>query len=154
MPAKTRAGYVSAAVDFCNDRVWGTLNATLLVHPEAHRDPDLSRAVEDAVANLRYGALSINHWAAIAYGLVVTPWGGHPGSPPTDIQSGTGVVHNTLMFDRVQKTVVRAPFKAWPKPPWFLGHERGYEIGKRLTSFEASPAAWKLPLIFGDALAG
>ena len=152
--ADSRTAFLAAATAFCNDRLWGTLNVTLLAHPETHRDADLSRAFEDAVAELRYGAVSINHWAAIVYGLVVTPWGAHPGHPPTDIQSGTGVVHNTLMFDRVQKTVVRAPFKAWPKPPWFLSHERGYEIGKRLTFFEAAPAAWKLPAIFGNALAG
>jgi acyl-CoA reductase-like NAD-dependent aldehyde dehydrogenase len=154
VPAEDRAEYVARAVEFCNERLWGSLNATLLVHPEAHRDRELSEAVENAVADLRYGAVAINHWAAIAYGLVVTSWGAYPGHPPTDIQSGTGVVHNTLMFDRVEKTVVRAPFKVWPKPPWFVSHDRGYEIGRRLTQFEAAPAAWKLPGIFGNALRG
>ena len=50
--------------------------------------------------------MSINHWAAIGYGLVVTPWGAYPGHPPHDIQSGVGVVHNTLMFSRVEKGAV------------------------------------------------
>ncbi|MDX1630511.1 MAG: aldehyde dehydrogenase family protein [Thermoanaerobaculia bacterium] len=154
LEARDPAAFLHRATDFCNEELWGTLNATLLVHPRTREDPDLEEALESAVDRLRYGTVSLNHWAAIGYGLVVTPWGGYPGQPPEDIQSGTGTVHNTLMFDRPQKTVVRAPFKAWPKPPWFLSHDRGYEIGKRLTSFEASPAAWKLPAIFGNALTG
>lgn len=154
LEAGNRAEFTARATDFCNEELWGTLNATLLAHPEAREDPDLGPALEAAVARLRYGTVSLNHWAAIGYGLVVTPWGGYPGQPPEDIQSGTGTVHNTLMFERAEKTVVRAPFKAWPKPPWFTTHDRAYEIGKRLTSFEANPASWRLPGIFGNALAG
>ena len=52
------------------------------------------------MADLRYGTVSVNHWAAVGYGLVITPWGAFPGHTRPDIQSGTGSVHNTLMFDR------------------------------------------------------
>ena len=56
------------------------------------------------VEDLRFGTVAINCWAAVGYGLVVTPWGAYPGRDVYDIQSGSGFVHNTLMFDRIQKT--------------------------------------------------
>ncbi|MEM7480171.1 MAG: aldehyde dehydrogenase family protein [Acidobacteriota bacterium] len=148
------AAFLDRAVAFCNETLWGTLNATLIVHPASLKDAATAAAVERAVANLRYGTVAINHWAAVGYGLVVTPWGAFPGHAPTDIQSGVGVVHNTLMFSRSQKTVVRAPFRAQPKPPWFPGHRTDAELAEALTRFEASPSPFRLPGIFWNALRG
>lgn len=152
--AASVAEYVDKAVDFCNDALWGTLNVTLLVHPSSLRDPEVEKAVDRAVANLRYGTVAINHWAAANFGLVVTPWGAFPGHARTDIQSGTGVVHNTLMFDRPQKTVLHSPFRAWPKPVWFASHRTAHRITPKLVQFEAAPSVTKLPGILGLALKG
>ncbi|HVS03204.1 MAG TPA: aldehyde dehydrogenase family protein [Thermoanaerobaculia bacterium] len=154
LAAASAAEYLRQAVAFCNDRLWGSLNVTLLVHPRAQQDAELAPTIERAVADLRYGTVAVNHWAAIGYGLVVTPWGAYPGNTPQEIGSGTGFVHNTLMFSRVQKTVVLAPFTAWPKPPWFITHQQAYELGRKLTAFEAGPAPWKLPGILRLALQG
>lgn len=154
LPAMNGAEFVRRAVAFCNERLWGTLNVTLLVDPRSAAERELGAAVEQAIADLRYGTVSINHWAAIGYGVVVTPWGAFPGHLPEDIQSGVGVVHNTLMFSRAEKSVLRAPFRARPKPPWFALHTTGHRLLRRLTFFEADPAPWKLPGIFALALQG
>jgi len=146
--------YLERAVAFANDTLWGTLNVTLIVPPAALADPAIAAAVERAIADLRYGTVSVNHWAAIGYGLVVTPWGAYPGHTAEDIQSGTGVVHNTLMFSRVQKSVVRAPFHAHPKPAWFANHRTASRLTPRLVRFEAAPSPAKLPGIFSLALRG
>lgn len=146
--------FLRRAVDFANRRLWGTLNACLIVHPASLADPAVAAAFEQAVADLRYGTVAINHWPAIGYGLVVTPWGAFPGSDLYDVQSGTGWVHNTLMFDRAQKAVVRGPFRARPKPPWFVSHRTAHRLGRVLTEFEAAPSLLKLPAILGHALAG
>jgi len=146
--------FIDRAVAFCNRTVWGTLNVTLLVHPESMKDPGIAAAVERAVADLRYGTVSINIWAAAGYGLVVTPWGAHPGHTSQDIQSGVGVVHNTLMFSRSQKTVVRAPFYVWPKPVWFATHKTAHRVTPKLVDFEAAPSMAKLPAIMGLAVRG
>lgn len=148
------AEFLDRAVDFCNGTLWGTLNATLIVHPESLADKSVARAVERAIERLRYGTVSVNHWAAVGYGLVVTPWGGFPGSTPQNIQSGTGFVHNTLMFSRVQKTVVRAPFRVWPKPVWFSTHKTAHLLTPKLVQFEAAPSTRKLPGILGLAVRG
>jgi acyl-CoA reductase-like NAD-dependent aldehyde dehydrogenase len=144
--------FLETAVRFCNERVWGTLNMTLIVHPQTERDPQMQQALDRAVAELRYGTVAVNHWAALGYGMVVTPWGAHPGHTLQDIQSGRGFVHNTLMFERPQKTVLRGPFRVKPKPPWFATSRRTHEIAPRLTEFEAQPSFTKLPGIILKAL--
>ncbi len=154
LAAGSVAEYLDRAVEFANDTLWGTLNVTLLVSPAALADAGVAAAVERAIAGLRYGTVAVNHWAALGYGLVVTPWGAYPGATPTHIESGSGVVHNTLMFSRVQKSVVRGPFHAHPKPAWFANHRTAARLTPLLTRFEAAPSAAKLPAIFSLALRG
>ncbi|HYO15564.1 MAG TPA: aldehyde dehydrogenase family protein [Thermoanaerobaculia bacterium] len=146
--------FLERAVDFCNGTLWGTLNVTLIVHPESLTKKENAQAVERAIERLRYGTVSVNQWAALGYGLVVTPWGGFPGSTPQDIQSGTGFVHNTLMFSRVQKTVIRAPFRLRPRPVWFSTHRTAHLLTPKLVHFEAAPSIAKLPGILGLAVRG
>lgn len=146
--------FIDRAVAFCNNVLWGTLNVTLIVHPESLKDPGVASAVDRAIADLRYGTVSVNHWAAMGYGLVVTPWGAFPGHTAQDIQSGVGVVHNTLMFDRVQKTVVRGPFRAWPKPVWFATHRTAHRLTPKLSVFEAAPSMAKVAGILPLAMRG
>jgi acyl-CoA reductase-like NAD-dependent aldehyde dehydrogenase len=148
------AGFLERAVRFTNDALWGTLNATLIVDPRTMRDPVSRAAVERAVAELRYGTVSLNHWSAIGYGLGVTPWGAFPGHHRADIGSGTGFVHNPLMFGRVQKTVVRSPFRAWPKPVWFASHRTAHRLVPHLIRFEGDRAPHRLLPIAVHSLLG
>jgi acyl-CoA reductase-like NAD-dependent aldehyde dehydrogenase len=151
LPASDAKEFLEKAVRFCNERVWGTLNMTLIVHPETEREPAMRQALDRALAELRYGTVAVNHWAALGYGMVVTPWGAFPGHTLSDIQSGRGVVHNTLMFDRPQKTVLRGPFRVSPRPPWFATSKKTHEIAPRLSEFEAEPGLTKLPGIIVKA---
>ena len=93
-------------------------------------------------------------------------WGAFPGHTVDDIQSGIGVVHNSLLFDRPEKSVVRAPFHPYPrsvvhgrptllpKPPWFVSHRHAHQVTERLTRFEADHSAKHVPGIFAAALRG
>jgi len=154
LPAKDTAEFLRKAVELCNDTIWGTLNVTLIVHPETVTDPELGPLVERAIADLRYGTVSVNHWAAVGYALASTPWGAYPGHDLYDIRSGSGVVHNTQMFSRAQKSVVRSPFRAWPKPPWFVTHRTSRELSHQLAQFEADRSLARLPAITWFALRG
>lgn len=130
--------FVEAAVKLANESCWGTLSCCLLVHPateEAH-PAVLARALED----LRYGAIGVNVWPGAIYGLVSPTWGAYPGHTAQDIQSGTGVVHNGFLFDHPEKSVVRAPFRIRPTPPWFSDNRNLLELGRRLVDFEAKPS--------------
>ena len=150
LDAGDEAEFLDSAVRFCNERVFGTLSAGVLVHPHSRRR--LGAEFDRAVSALRYGTVSINHWSAVSFGLVVAPWGAYPGHTLEDIGSGIGVVHNTLMFDRPLKTVVWGPFTSSPTPPWFVTHRRSHIVGRRMAAFEASPAVWRLPGLVVAAL--
>ncbi|HEX7734899.1 MAG TPA: aldehyde dehydrogenase family protein [Ktedonobacteraceae bacterium] len=147
--------YIDRAVDFANQHIWGTLNVTLLVHPTSLKDPQIAQAVERAIANLRYGSIGVNYWAGISFAIGTTTWGAFPGHPLHDIQSGNGVVHNSLMFARPQKSVLRAPFRGTPTPTWFASEgAKGRKVFPQLIQFEAAPSPLKVPAILWSALKG
>lgn len=137
--------YIAQAVEFCNETLWGTLSATIIVHPKSLKDPEVAAAVEQAIDDLRYGSVVVNHWSAVPYAMVSTTWGAYPGHPRTDIQSGTGVVHNTYLFEDVEKSVCRGPFRTPMKPPWFHTHGQLAQLGPALAEFTATRDARALP---------
>jgi acyl-CoA reductase-like NAD-dependent aldehyde dehydrogenase len=148
------AEFLEEAVAFANDRVWGTLNAMLFVHPRVEGDPALAPKVDRALAALRYGTVAVNIWPAMSYAFVTTPWGGHPSATLKDIQSGLGWVHNTPMLEKIEKGVIRGPLKAFPKLAYFPGHRTLDVLGKKLVAFEASPSWLKVPAMAMAALRG
>jgi hypothetical protein len=145
LTAPSPAAFVDAATAFCNDVVWGTLGATVLVSPSSLKDLAVADSVERAVADLRYGSIGVNVWHALSFAMGSTSWGAYPGHGRSDIQSGTGVVGNASMFDRPQKSIVRGPFRARPKPPWFATAPDSYDVMRRFVAFEAEPSAAKIP---------
>jgi hypothetical protein len=145
--------YIDRAVAFVNEHVWGTLNATIIVHPQSLKDQQVAAAVERAVANLRYGTVGVNYWAGTGFALAVPTWGAFPGHTLKNIQSGTGVVHNTLMFSRPQKSVIRGPFRSWLTPPWFVTQGKvARKVFPKLVDFEAKPSVRRIPGIMWAAI--
>ena len=71
-----------------------------------------------------------------------------------DIQSGIGVVHNTFLFDKVQKSVVRGPFHMFPRPAWFVTNRQTHKLAPKLVRFEADPSWTRIPSILFTALRG
>ena len=155
LEATSAADFVDRAVAFCNDRIWGTLGVSLIVHPDSMRDPATAAAVERALADLRYGTVAVNTGPALGFALVSPPWGASPGNPANDIGSGQGFVHNTYLFAQPEKTVVRAPFHGFPpRPPYLVTHRREDAALSRVAYFEAGPHPSKLPGIFWHTLRG
>lgn len=146
------AEFLAAATRFMNERLWGTLNATLIVPPALEADPTVAAALDRAVIDLRYGTVAINHWPALAYAFGTTPWGGHPSATLADVQSGLGWVHNSFMLGRVDKTVVRGPLVVRPAPVWFHDNPKLDSVPPRVADLEAAPAWWKLPGVLWTAL--
>ena len=164
LPGSDARAFLANAVAFCNDKLWGTLGANILIHPATMKE--LGPAFDEALAALRYGCIAVNAWTGVGFLLAQTTWGAFPGHARTDIQSGSGVVHNSRLFDKPQKSVVYAPFYPFPrglghgqlamlpKPPWFVTNKQAHEVTKKLTYFEASPSPLRIPGIFYSALRG
>ncbi len=148
------AEFLDAAVRFANERLWGTLAATILVHPRAARDPSHQAALQRAIRALRYGTVTVDTWAGVAFALGTTPWGAYPGSTLADVQSGRGVVHDTLMLDRVEKCVLHHPAVAFPKPLFFPSHRTAHRVGERLVALEGRGGIAALPGVVAAAVRG
>lgn len=144
--------FLENAVRFVNEKVWGTLAVTLVVHPKTQQQ--YGDAVEKAIRELRYGSVVVNTWAGAVFGLGATPWGGHPSATLENIQSGRGWVHNTYMLEGIEKCVLRAPHKASPISPWFPGHKTVDKLAQKLVDFEMAPSWLKIPGIATTALKG
>lgn len=154
LPSDDPVDFLAQATRFVNDRVWGTLNVGLLVHPRTLRDERASQALDEAVEGLRYGTVAVNLWPAAGFILGSTPWGAHPSSTPQDIQSGHGWSGNTLMLEGVEKTVVRAPFRMRPKPVWFPDHRTVGSLARRVAFLEKDADWRKLPAVALTAVRG
>jgi aldehyde dehydrogenase (NAD(P)+) len=152
--------FLQNAVKFCNNSLHGTLGATILIHPKTIIE--LGDELENCIADLQYGAIGVNVWNGVAFLLPQLTWGAFPGHTYDEIQSGIGVVHNSLMFDKPEKTVLYGPFRtlpralnlAPPKPPWFVTNRTTNKTMKLLTDFALKSSLFKLPGIFLSALKG
>ena len=156
--------YLRNAIAYCNEHLHGTLGANIIVHPATRRK--LVDKWDEIIGELRYGCIAVNAWTGLGFLSTQTPWGAFPGHTLDDVQSGIGFVHNTYMFDQVERTVIEAPFRPFPRnllhgsfsllprPPWFVTNRKAHVLGKLLTRFQLKPSIWKLPRIFFNALLG
>lgn len=152
LEARDTAEFIKRATAFANDVTWGTLNATVIIDPRTQKNHQVE--LEEAVRDLRFGSVCVNHWPALSYGLGSTTWGAFPGHQRDDIRSGVGVVHNSFMLEHVEKTVIYGPFSVWPNPPWFSNHKRSLEMARALFEVTAKPSFGKLLKLAGKALRG
>jgi hypothetical protein len=105
--ANTPGTFLPKAVAFVNAHVFGTLTCTLVVRDEERRaEPAVQKALDD----LRYGSVCVNTWSILGYAASAGVWGGYPGETLDTAASGIGFVHNGLMLNGVQKSVVGLPF--------------------------------------------
>jgi acyl-CoA reductase-like NAD-dependent aldehyde dehydrogenase len=146
--------FLNRAVDFANDRLWGTLSAAVTVPAGFRRDGENEKAFQRALSNLRHGTVGVNHWPALVYAMMSPPWGGYPSGTLADAQSGIGSVHNTFMLRDVEKTILEGPLTMWPKPFWFPTHRNPEPIAWKVLDLYHRPWAWKLPGIMLAALRG
>lgn len=139
--------FLDAAVTHANDRLQGTLGANLLIDPETEKA--LGPGFERAITALHYGSIAINGWTAFGFITPTLTWGAFPGGTIADVGSGIGVVHNALLLDGVERSIVRGPFRPFPrslpiangggrltilpKPPWFVSARTGAAVSEGLT---------------------
>ena len=152
LPADTPLEFMRSAVEFANGTLWGTLSGSVIIHPETQRR--MGAEFEDCIAAMRYGTVGINVWTALGYVLGSTTWGAFPGHTPEDIQSGSGLVHNALLFDKPEKSVISGPFRSWPKPAWFVTNRQTPRIFPQLCELETSPGAMRTLRVMLTAVRG
>jgi acyl-CoA reductase-like NAD-dependent aldehyde dehydrogenase len=150
LPAESPEQFLSLAVEFANDRLWGTLAAAVTVPAELRRRSPV--ALDLALRKLHYGTIGVNQWPGVAYALMSPPWGGYPDSDLADVQSGIGFVHNTYLLAGCEKTVLYCPLKFFPKPVWFPSHRNAGAVAWSLFDLYTRPSIWRLARVVKNAL--
>ncbi len=163
LPGSARE-FLAEAVRVCNAEFEGTLGVNIIAHPNTITT--LGDDFDTAIEQLRYGTIAINAWTALGYQTPQASWGAFPGHTLDDIQSGIGLVHNALLIESPERTVLRGPFRPTPrsilhgeftlspKPPWFVTHPNAATILQRMTTFASKPGLAALPGIVAAALRG
>ncbi|MEX1210544.1 MAG: aldehyde dehydrogenase family protein [Candidatus Nanopelagicales bacterium] len=158
------ADFLDAAVNFSNGRLQGTLGANIIASPKTIHE--IGSRLQDAIAALRYGCVGVNCWTGLGFLVGRATWGAFPVDRGEEVVSGNGVVHNALLLDGVERTVVYGPFRPlsrslinfeWaisPKPPWFVSNKTAASTGKHLTDLAATRNKLQLVPIFYSALRG
>ncbi|KAA0996083.1 aldehyde dehydrogenase [Paraburkholderia panacisoli] len=164
LPGAAPEAFLESAIDFANTKLHGTLGANVIIDPATEKT--LGSRFEALLTDLRYGTIAVNAWTGLGFLLAQTPWGAFPGHPMNNIQSGRGIVHNCFLFDRPQRSVVRAPFRPFPRallhgsftmlprPPWFISNRTSAATVRKLFAFQARPSLFKLLGIFVSAVRG
>lgn len=157
--------FLSKAIEISNERLRGTLGANILIDPKTAKALGRER-FDQLLADLRYGTIAVNAWTGVGYLTPTATWGAFPGHPLDDVQSGRGVVHNALLLANPERTIVRGPFRPYPrsilggelsltpKPAWFVNNKTAATTSQRLVAFSAAPSWRKLPGVFASALRG
>jgi acyl-CoA reductase-like NAD-dependent aldehyde dehydrogenase len=161
----TGQAFVDTAVAHANDRLAGTLGANLIVDPDTQRA--LGDGLERAIADLRYGTVAVNAWTAFGFLTPTATWGAFPGGTVDDASSGIGIVHNAFLLDDVERTVVRGPFRPFPrsvssalrgaglsvlpKPPWFVTARTGAAVCEGFTRFRIDGNWAKMAVVLAQA---
>jgi acyl-CoA reductase-like NAD-dependent aldehyde dehydrogenase len=142
--------FLEAAIAHANTALTGSLGANVLIDPDTQAS--LGDDFERAIAELRYGSIAVNAWTGVSFTIAQLPWGAFPGGTVDDVGSGIGVVHNALLLDRVERSVLYGPFRPFPrsaasvagrrpgftvlpKPPWFVTSRTGAEVSEGLTRY-------------------
>lgn len=146
--------FLEAAVEFVNRRLWGTLNATLIVHPKSLQDPATKAAFERAISKLEYGTVAVNTFPGLSFVFASAPWGAYPGASLDNIQSGAGFVHNTSMLEGIEKAVIRAPLTVFPKPGFLPSHRTAQTIMRHIVAMEEKASWAQVPRIVWAAMRG
>lgn len=140
--AESDTEFLEQAVNFVNQQVWGTLCATITVPDEFRKSQRVF--LDCCVSRMNYGAIGINHWPALNYAFMSTPWGGAPVDDLKRVTSGMGNVHNTYFLTDVEKTVLYGPLTLFPKPVWFPSHPNPEAVGWQLLKLYTRPSILNL----------
>jgi hypothetical protein len=148
------ARFIDAAASFADERLAGTLAATIVVHPRQRSTGPVAAALERAVERMRYGTVCINQFAGLSFVLMGTPWGGAPGATLDEPESGIGFGHNPFMLEGVEKTVFEGPFRISPTPVWLPTNRNPVGIARALLALYLRPSPVRLPGLVVQSMRG
>lgn len=98
--------FLLEAVKFSNNKILGTLCCAIIIDEPAKKK--YKSALEQAVTDLKYGAVSVNTMPPFVFLNPYLTWGGN--EEGMDLVSGRGHFGNLLCYENIEKSIVYADF--------------------------------------------
>lgn len=139
--------FLVEAVEFANTKLLGTLAAMILIDPRTQKK--YQKDVEEAVTELKYGAIGVNVYPPFIWTNPYQTWGGN--EVGEELVSGHGDFGNALNLENVEKSisycnfVSQGHFKQTNKKTW-------QGIAKNATLFSARPTWLGLTKVMGTMI--
>ena len=127
--------FLPAAVAFANAKLHGTLGASILIDEDskkAHRN-----VVDQAVTDLKYGAVAVNTMAPYAWLNPFLTWGGN--EQGEQVVSGHGNFGNLLSYENVEKSIIETGFMS-PSHLLLTNKEVFYTLSEQSARYYAKPS--------------
>jgi len=147
----TCADFLPTAVKLANDRCEGELTATILIDDRTAGAN--AQILENAVHDLRAGAVGVNQLGMSAVLYAQGMWGAYPGNTPQKVGSGIGQIGNCLGIDNVTKCVMRAPC-VFPAQEKIFDPAVTYKTSERIVAFATYPSTYNLGKVIVNAITG
>jgi acyl-CoA reductase-like NAD-dependent aldehyde dehydrogenase len=141
--------FLPKAVKFCNDELWGSLCATIVVSNETVKAE--KNIVDKAITDLKYGSVALNWNAASCYFEPQLIWGGYDQSKV--IESGNGNFGNIYQFEPVVKSIVYDSFIS-PGHVKFVNKQVVNSVVDGLCAIALNPSWYNHISFLGSAIYG
>ena len=141
--------FLPAAVAFCNEKLLGTLGASILVDGDTLKAH--STTVDRAVTQLCYGAIGVNTMPAGVWAIPYLTWGGN--EEGREFVSGRGNFGNPLGYENVEKSIV---FSGFTSPGHLMmDNKRGWlDLSNRFARYTVNPTWRRFIALAGTAVGG
>ena len=141
------AAFLSAATEFCNTKLLGTLGCMLIMDEDtqkAHQE-----ALDTAVTELSYGGIAVNTIPPLIFLSPLLTWGGN--EEGKEFVSGEGNFGNVYGFENIEKSVLYDNFMS-------MGHmmrtnQKAFDhLAVHMTDFAVNPSWMNLTRLMGGAV--
>lgn len=142
------SAFLPAAVAFCNTKLLGTLGSCILVDDDTKKAH--AHAVDDAVSDLKYGAVAVNTMPPFVFLSPYLTWGGKEVGADAFV-SGHGNFGNALCFDHVEKSVIVDAFMS--AGHMLQTHKLGFDhLADHMADYALKPTWFNLARLVGGTV--
>lgn len=147
--ASNAKDFLPTAVSFCNEKLLGTLASTILIDKTTQKNHQ--QALEQAITDLKYGAITINTMPPFVFLNPYLTWGGN--EEGETLVSGRGHFGNLLCFEKVEKSIMYADFIS---PGHMLNTNKKVmaNLSKNMADYAVTPSWGNVLKMFVSAIVG
>lgn len=131
----TAEQFLAKAVNFCNDKILGTLCCAIIIDEKAKKKYEHS--LSKAVTELKYGAVAVNTMPPFVFLNPYLTWGGNEHGQ--ELVSGEGHFGNLLCYENIEKSIVYADFMS-PGHMLYTNKEVMAGLAKGMSRYAVDPS--------------